>query len=93
MRDPLSNEDRVQNPGACPKCGFEGHDDWALYCERCGEEIQPQNFCMNKGCVKNLDEPVECPLEARYCPECGRPTLFAAEGRFSDFDPESDDDH
>lgn len=89
----MSGESDVVNglrrhPRPCPKCGFEEHENYAAYCERCGEDVQLVNLCSNPNCVRNGvgggDDPLECGEQARYCPDCGSPTSFSLDGRFPD---------
>jgi len=79
-------ESLEQNPGACLVCGFKGHDEYAVFCQHCGHEMQPENFCTNRHCVKNHDEdnPIPCRKNARYCPDCGEPTILKEDGRFDE---------
>ena len=62
----------------CPHCNGEHPDDYR-FCPKTGKEIVPQlKACTNADCPDYGKQIL--PLEAKFCPRCGRPIQAAGNG-------------
>ena len=63
----------------CPYCGFDDVDEKDFFCIMCGKPVETENSCSECG--------IGLPPYARYCPQCGRPTVFEEMGVSVKFSP------
>ncbi|ADZ84494.1 hypothetical protein [Cellulosilyticum lentocellum] len=64
----------------CPNCGFEKHIEHAEFCQECGTFMI--NFCSNPVCNMNNGEELPLSNDMKFCPDCGQPSTFKANGFF-----------
>ena len=64
----------------CIKCGYESKNDMDAFCQNCGHAFD-SNYCTNDNCLqRNNGEPIPCPEDACFCPDCGAETTYFQQG-------------